>query len=47
MHLNDVLTNNNYKDWAQEIKNICFAKNKIGFMGGTIDKLDAKLETYI
>ncbi|KAI3759425.1 hypothetical protein L6452_07232 [Arctium lappa] len=36
MHVNDVLTDGNYGDWAQEMKNFLFAKNKMGFVDGTI-----------
>ncbi|KAJ0490449.1 putative RNA-directed DNA polymerase [Helianthus annuus] len=38
MHVNDVLTDGNYTDWSQEIQNFLFAKNKIGFVDGTIKK---------
>ncbi|KAJ9558208.1 hypothetical protein OSB04_012822 [Centaurea solstitialis] len=36
MHVNDVLMDGNYGDWAQEMKNFLFAKNKMGFVDGTI-----------
>ncbi|KAM0043325.1 putative RNA-directed DNA polymerase [Helianthus debilis subsp. tardiflorus] len=38
MHVNDVLTDGNYTDWSQEMQNFLFAKNKIGFVDGTIKK---------
>ena len=38
MHVNDVLTDNNYGDWSQEMMNFLFAKNKVGFIDGTIKK---------
>ncbi|XP_076883144.1 uncharacterized protein LOC143531817 [Bidens hawaiensis] len=38
IHVNDVLTDGNYIDWKQEMQNFLFAKNKIGFMDGSIQK---------
>ncbi|XP_076887853.1 uncharacterized protein LOC143538116 [Bidens hawaiensis] len=38
LHVNDVLRDNNYNDWAQEMTNFLFAKNKIGFVDGSIKK---------
>ncbi|KAM0029215.1 putative RNA-directed DNA polymerase [Helianthus debilis subsp. tardiflorus] len=38
MHVNDTLTDNNYLDWVQEMENFLFAKNKIGFIDGTLKK---------
>ncbi|KAJ0810676.1 putative RNA-directed DNA polymerase [Helianthus annuus] len=38
MHVNDALTYNNYLDWVQEMENFLFAKNKIGFIDGTIKR---------
>ena len=38
MHVNDALTDNNYIDWVQEMENFLFAKNKIGFVDGSIKK---------
>ncbi|KAJ0860467.1 putative retrotransposon Copia-like protein [Helianthus annuus] len=38
MHVNDVLTYANYNDWSQEMMNFLFAKNKIGFINGTIKR---------
>ncbi|KAL7594123.1 hypothetical protein Lser_V15G35016 [Lactuca serriola] len=38
MQVNDALTDSNYNDWVQEMRNFLFAKNKIGFLDGTIPK---------
>lgn len=38
LHVNDLLNDNNYTDWSQEILNFLFAKNKVGFVDGTIKK---------
>ncbi|KAJ9552386.1 hypothetical protein OSB04_016431 [Centaurea solstitialis] len=38
MHVNDALSDKNYADWVQEMENFLFAKNKIGFIDGTIKK---------
>ncbi|KAI3692240.1 hypothetical protein L6452_32053 [Arctium lappa] len=38
MHVNDMLTDSNYSDWAQEMTNFLFAKNKMGFVDGSIEK---------
>lgn len=47
MHIYDVQTDNNYNNWAHEMTIFLFAKNKIGFINGTNDKLDAESETYM
>lgn len=47
MHVNDVLTDGNYNDWAQEMKNFLFAKNKIGFIDGTIEKPEEKSPNHM
>lgn len=47
MQVNDALTCNNYNDWAQEMKNFLFAKNKIGFINGTIEKPEEGSLTYM
>lgn len=36
LHVNEMLNDSNYGDWSQEMKNFLFAKNKIGFIDGTI-----------
>ncbi|GJY98317.1 putative RNA-directed DNA polymerase [Tanacetum coccineum] len=38
MHVNDTLTDINYTDWSQEMLNFLFAKNKVGFIDGTLKK---------
>ncbi|GJW96612.1 putative RNA-directed DNA polymerase [Tanacetum coccineum] len=38
LHVNEVLTDNNFADWSQEMTNFLFAKNKIEFVDGTIKK---------
>ncbi|XP_023765437.1 uncharacterized protein LOC111913956 [Lactuca sativa] len=38
MHVHDTLTDNNYADWSQEMMNFLFAKNKVGFIDGSIQK---------
>ena len=38
MHVNETLNDNNYLDWVQEMENFLFAKNKIGFVDGTLQK---------
>ncbi|GKC43676.1 retrovirus-related pol polyprotein from transposon TNT 1-94 [Tanacetum coccineum] len=38
MHVNETLTDNNYSDWSQEMMNFLFAKNKVGFVDGSINK---------
>ncbi|XP_023764941.1 uncharacterized protein LOC111913470 [Lactuca sativa] len=38
MQVNDALTDSNYNDWVQEMRNFLFAKNKIDFVDGTIPK---------
>ncbi|KAI3500484.1 hypothetical protein L1887_36306 [Cichorium endivia] len=47
MQTNDPLTDSNYSDWVQEMANFLFAKNKMGFVDGTIPKPDEKHNTYM
>nr|GEU66079.1 retrovirus-related Pol polyprotein from transposon TNT 1-94 [Tanacetum cinerariifolium] len=47
MHVNDVLTNKNYNDWEQEMMNFMFAKNKTGFIDGSIKKPETKSDKYL
>ncbi|KAJ0547746.1 putative retrotransposon gag domain, retrotransposon Copia-like protein [Helianthus annuus] len=47
MHVNDVLTDNNYIDWAQEMMNFLFAKNKTGFIDGTMKKPEPTSTEYM
>ncbi|XP_076931468.1 uncharacterized protein LOC143596629 [Bidens hawaiensis] len=47
MHVNDVLTDGNYADWSQEMQNFLFAKNKIGFVNGSIKKPEEDSSKYM
>ncbi|KAJ0600120.1 putative retrotransposon gag domain, retrotransposon Copia-like protein [Helianthus annuus] len=47
MHVNDVLTDANYIDWSQEMLNFLFAKNKVGFINGTIKKPAPESSKYM
>ncbi|KAJ0846074.1 putative RNA-directed DNA polymerase [Helianthus annuus] len=47
MHVNDVLTDNNYADWSQEMLNFLFAKNKVGFINGSIKKPEEDSSNYM
>ncbi|KAJ9566378.1 hypothetical protein OSB04_002344 [Centaurea solstitialis] len=47
MHVNDVLTDNNYADWSQEMMNFLFAKNKVGFIDGSIKKPEKTAMDYM
>ncbi|XP_076960152.1 uncharacterized protein LOC143636450 [Bidens hawaiensis] len=47
LHINDVLTDLNYNDWSQEILNFLFAKNKVGFIDGSIKKPEPSANTYM
>ncbi|XP_076893891.1 uncharacterized protein LOC143546021 [Bidens hawaiensis] len=47
MHVNDLLSDNNYVDWEQEMENFLFAKNKIGFVDGTIKKPESGSSDYM
>lgn len=47
LHVNDVLSDKNYADWVQEMENFLFAKNKIGFVDGTIKKPEKTAENYM
>ena len=38
MQVNDALSDKNYTDWVKEMENFLFAKNKIGFVDGSIKK---------
>ncbi|KAI3523164.1 hypothetical protein L1887_01221 [Cichorium endivia] len=38
MQVNETLNDSNYLDWVQEMENFLFAKNKIGFVDGTLQK---------
>ncbi|XP_076905318.1 uncharacterized protein LOC143561047 [Bidens hawaiensis] len=47
LHVNDVLTDANYKDWSQEMLNFLLAKNKVGFNDGSIEKPEPDSPTYM
>lgn len=47
MQVNEVQTDSNYNDWAQEMTNFLFAKNKIGFMDGSIKKPEKNESSYM
>ncbi|KAJ0576817.1 putative retrotransposon gag domain, retrotransposon Copia-like protein [Helianthus annuus] len=44
--VNEVLTDGNYNDWAQEMTNFLFAKNKIDFVDGTLKKPETSSSQY-
>ncbi|XP_023732405.1 uncharacterized protein LOC111880228 [Lactuca sativa] len=41
INVNDVLNDNNFNKWRQEMINFLFAKNKKGFVDGSINKPDS------
>ncbi|GJZ75415.1 putative RNA-directed DNA polymerase [Tanacetum coccineum] len=47
LHVNEVLTDNNFDDWSQEMTNFLFAKNKIKFVDGTIEKPEKTSKDYM
>lgn len=47
MHVNDILTYGNPGDWLQEMKNFLYAKNKIGFVDGTINTTEEGLPEFM
>ncbi|KAL9996373.1 putative retrotransposon Copia-like protein [Helianthus debilis subsp. tardiflorus] len=47
MHVNDPLTDGNYIDWSQEMLNFLFAKNKVGFIDGSIKKPEQNSTNYM
>ncbi|KAI3722511.1 hypothetical protein L2E82_33550 [Cichorium intybus] len=47
MQVNDALSDKNYADWVQEMENFLFAKNKIGFIDGTIVKPEKTSKEYM
>ncbi|GJU79189.1 LTR copia-type gag-polypeptide [Tanacetum coccineum] len=47
LHVNEVLTDNNFADWSQEMTNFLFAKNKIEFVDGTIKKPEKTSKDYM
>nr|XP_043616027.1 uncharacterized protein LOC122587938 [Erigeron canadensis] len=47
LHVNEVLTDNNFADWNQEMTNFLFAKNKMEFVDGTIKKPEKTEKNYM
>ena len=47
MHVNETLTDNNYTDWSQEMMKFLFAKNKVGFVDGSIAKPEKDSAKYM
>lgn len=47
LHVNEILTDNNFADWNQEMTNFLFAKNKIEFVDGTIKKPEKSSKDYM
>ncbi|XP_076887035.1 uncharacterized protein LOC143537059 [Bidens hawaiensis] len=46
MHVRDALTDNNYISWAQEMMSFLFAKNKTGFIDGSLKKPEPTSTEY-
>nr|GEU89861.1 putative Gag-polypeptide of LTR copia-type [Tanacetum cinerariifolium] len=44
--INEVLTDGNYNDWAREMTNFLFAKNKTDFVDGTLKKPETLFSEY-
>nr|GEW41573.1 putative reverse transcriptase, RNA-dependent DNA polymerase, Gag-polypeptide of LTR copia-type [Tanacetum cinerariifolium] len=44
--VNEVLTDGNYNDWAREMTNFLFAKNKTNFVNGTLKKPETSSSEY-
>lgn len=44
LYVSEILHDGNYGDWANEMSNALFAKNKIGFVGGSIPMPEDKSE---
>nr|GEV21082.1 putative reverse transcriptase, RNA-dependent DNA polymerase, Gag-polypeptide of LTR copia-type [Tanacetum cinerariifolium] len=44
--VNEVLTDGNYNDWAREMTNFLFAKNKTDFVDGTLKKPETSSSEY-
>ncbi|XP_076920478.1 uncharacterized protein LOC143581613 [Bidens hawaiensis] len=47
LHVSDILTDGYYNDWSQEMLNFLFAKNKVGFIDGTIKKPKSNNPTHM
>lgn len=47
MQVNDILNDNNFSEWKQEMTNFLFAKNKIGLVDGSVKKQESTTPTYM
>lgn len=47
MKVNDMLNDNNFNDWKQEMMNFLLAKNKMGLIDGSIKKPEKTSGTYM
>ncbi|XP_076914078.1 uncharacterized protein LOC143572951 [Bidens hawaiensis] len=47
LHVNETLNDHNYTDWSQEMMNFLFAKNKVGFVDGSIKKPEKSSSDYM
>ncbi|KAI3721942.1 hypothetical protein L2E82_32962 [Cichorium intybus] len=47
MQVNEVLNDNNFNEWKQEMINFLFAKNKIGLVDGSIKKPESTSPMYM
>src|SRR4051812_41112369 len=46
VQVNDMLNDNNYNEWKQEMVNFLLAKNKMGLVDGTIKKPESTSPTH-
>lgn len=46
MHVNDTLKDNNYADWSREMSDFLIAKNRAGFIDGTLPKPEEDAQDY-
>lgn len=46
VQVNDLLNDNNYNEWKQEMTNFLLAKNKMGLIDGTVKKPESTSPTY-
>lgn len=47
LHVNEVLSDSNFSDWSQEMENFLFAKNKIDFVDGTLQRPEKGKSDYM
>lgn len=47
MQVNDLLNDNNYNEWKQEMNNFLLAKNKMGLIDGTVKKPESSSPMYM